>query len=61
VNSPLKRYKEVRQNIPLIYCKIRLSAPRSRFVAADANWGFLQAIRKSMVDIDRQIHKAEHH
>ncbi|MDD3493525.1 MAG: CBS domain-containing protein [Candidatus Thermoplasmatota archaeon] len=54
----LKQHKEVRQGLPLIYCKMRLSSPRGMFVAADEGWGFMNALRQAMGDIDRQIRKA---
>jgi len=55
----LKRHKETKQGIPLIYCKVRLSSPRGMFVADEEGWGFMHAIRGAMTDIDRQIRKAE--
>lgn len=55
----LKQHKEVKQGLPLIHCKMRLSSPRGMFVAADEGWGFMNALRQALGDIERQIRKAE--
>jgi len=55
----LKQHKEKRHGLPLVYCKIRLSSPKGFFVADDDGWGFRQAMKKTILAIEKQIERAK--
>jgi predicted transcriptional regulator len=55
----LKQYDKTRRGVHLIYCKIRLSSPRGMFIASDQGWGFMQAIRETASDIEKQIRRSK--
>jgi predicted transcriptional regulator len=53
----LKQHNEKRRGVHLIYCKMRLSSPRGMFIASDEGWGFMQAIKNTSNDIEKQIRR----
>jgi hypothetical protein len=55
----LKQHNEKRRGVHLIYCKMRLSSPRNMFIASDEGWGFMQAIKNTSNDIEKQIRRTK--
>jgi predicted transcriptional regulator len=55
----LKQHNEKRRGVHLIYCKMRLSSPRGMFIASDEGWGFMQAIRNTSDNIEKQIRRTK--
>jgi predicted transcriptional regulator len=55
----LKQHNEKRRGVHLIYCKMRLSSLRGMFIASDDGWGFMQAIRNTSKDVEKQIRRTK--
>ncbi|MCD6171228.1 MAG: CBS domain-containing protein [Thermoplasmata archaeon] len=53
----LKKHKEIKHGLPLIYCKLRLSSPKGIFVAANEGYGFRQALKNAIDAMEKQIEK----
>ena len=55
----LKGHTETMRGERKIYCEVRLTSPRGRYVATDEGWGYKHALRNTLEAIEKQVRRGK--
>lgn len=55
----LKGHTETMRGERKIYCEIRVTSPRGKFVATDEGWGYKHAMRNTLEAVEKQIRRGK--